>query len=174
MKRFRALGWALASLVGVLLTVGTPTQAHAVDFDLIVSGDVNGVFKTSEGDDRDLGIGLAARLGLGFDTGTVRVTPEGMFEWDRFGEDDTVIRVLGGLRITGGEIFEPSVFAHVGWGRRNLNETDDNAVALDVGTAIDFTAIPYLKIGAQAAYNWLELDPVFDFVTFGAHITFLF
>src|SRR5690606_19933702 len=48
MKRFRALGWALASLVGVLLAVGTPTQAHAVDFDLIVSGDVNGVFKTSE------------------------------------------------------------------------------------------------------------------------------
>lgn len=174
MKRFRAVGWALASLLGALLVAGTPGAAHAVDFDLIISGDVNGVFKTSEDDDRDLGIGIAGRLGFGFDTGTVRVTPEAMFEWDRFGEDDTVIRVLGGLRITGGEIFEPSVFAHVGWGRRNLHDTDDDAVAIDVGTALDFTAIPYLKIGAQAAYNWLELDPVFDFVTFGAHITFLF
>lgn len=174
MKRFRAMGWALASLLGGLLAAGAPAKANAQDFDLIVSGDVNGVFKTSEGDDRDLGIGLAARLGFGFDTGTVRITPEGMFEWDRFGEDDTAIRVLGGLRITGGEIFEPSVFGHVGWGRRNLNETNDDALALDVGTALDFTAIPYLKVGVQAAYNWIQLDPIFDFVSFGAHITFLF
>lgn len=174
MMRTRAWGWALASLLGGLLVAGAPNEAKAVDFDLMVSGDVNGVFKTSEGDDRDLGIGLAARLGFGFDTGTVRLTPEGMFEWDRFDEDDTVVRVLGGLRISGGEIFEPSVFGHVGWGRRNIADTDDDAVAIDVGTALDFTAIPYLKIGVQAAYNWLELDPVFDFVSFGAHATFLF
>jgi len=174
MKWFRAWGWALASLAGVLLVAGTPERAHAVDFDLMISGDVNGVFKTSEGDDRDLGIGIAGRLGLGFDTGTVRLVPEGMFEWDRFGEDDTVIRVLGGLRIMAGDVFEPSVFAHVGWGRRNLENTNDNAVAIDVGTALDFTAIPYLKIGAQAAYNWIELDPVFDFISFGAHLTLLF
>lgn len=173
MKRFRALGWAFGALVGGLLVAGAPSTAHAVDFDLIVSGDVNGVFKAGPRD-RDLGIGLAGRLGFGFDTGTVRVTPEGMFEWDRFEEDDTVIRVLGGLRITGGEIFEPSVFGHVGWGRRNIFNTNDDAVAIDVGTALDFTAIPYLKVGVQAAYNWIELDPVFDFVTFGAHLTFLF
>lgn len=173
MKRFRAVGWALASLLGGLLVLGAPSPAHAVDFDLIVSGDVNGVFKAGP-NDRDLGIGLAGRLGFGFDTGTVRVTPEGMFEWDRFDEDDTVIRVLGGLRITGGDIFEPSVFGHVGWGRRNFNERNADDLALDVGTALDFTAIPYLKVGVQAAYNWIQLDPIFDFVTFGAHATFLF
>lgn len=172
MKWLRAWGWVMASLAGVLLVAGTPERAHAVDFDLMISGDVNGVFKTDA--DRDLGIGIAGRLGLGFDAGSVRVVPEGMFEWDRFGEDDTVIRILGGLRIMAGDVFEPSIFAHVGWGRHNFKDSDDDAVAIDVGTALDFTAIPYLKLGVQAAYNWLEVDPVLQFITFGAHLTFLF
>lgn len=172
MKRIRTLGWALVGVLGIAL-VAMPEDARA-DLDLQVSADVNGVVGLRQTNDHGVNFGIAGRLGLGFDTGVVRITPEGMFEWDRFDEDDTVIRVLGGLRISGGRIFEPSVFGHAGWGRRNFNDDNEDGFAVDAGAALDFTAIPFLKIGVQAAYNLVELDEVFDFITFGAHATLLF
>jgi hypothetical protein len=167
-------------LVGVLgLSLAAVPQDARADLDLQISFDANGVVGLRDTNDHGVNIGLAGRLGLGFDTGVVRITPEGMFEWDRFGDNDHVIRVLGGLRISGGRVFEPSVFGHAGWGRRNFrdvrdNEIHDDGFAVDAGAALDFTAIPFLKIGAQAAYNLVELEKVFDFVTFGGHLTLLF
>lgn len=159
----------MAGILGALLLV--PTGGHAQP---VVSGDVNGVVGLRDTNDHGVNIGIAGRLGYKLDIGVVSLTPEGMFEWDRFGEDDHVIRVLGGLRISGGEVFEPGIFGHAGWGRRNFSDTHDSGFAVDAGASLDFTAIPYLKIGAQAAYNLVELERVFDFITFGAHLSLVF
>lgn len=140
----------------------------------VVSADVNGVVGLRDTNDHGVGIGVAGRLGYHIPMGVVGITPEGMFEWDRFDDEDFTIRVLGGLRISGGKVFQPSVFGHVGWGQRSLNEVHTDDVAVDVGAALDFTAVPFLRIGAQAAYNMILFDDVFDFVTFGAHVSLLF
>ncbi len=162
----------MSKIWGLILGLGllVPFVAHA---DVSVSVDANAAVRMRNVDEHPVKFGLAGRLGyrIGGD-GVVNVTPEAMFAWERFGDNDNTIRVMGGLRIAGGKIIQPSVFAHAGWGRHNFHDDHDHAFALDGGMALDFVAIPALKIGAQAAYNLINFKPdAFDYVTFGGHLT---
>jgi len=156
-----------------LLVAAFPAAAEA---ELMLSGDVNGVVRLRNTDEQDIKLGLAGRLGYRIgELGQVTVTPEGMFAWERFGDDaNNLIRVVGGLRIAGGNVFQPSVFGHVGWGRRNFSGTHENGTAVDGGVALDLQVGEPLMVGVHGAYNLILLDESIDFVSFGAHFTIAF
>lgn len=162
--------WGLGLM---LLIAAAPMAAHA---EFVLSGDVNGAVRLRNTDDRSVNPGVAGRLGYRIgEPGAVTVTPEAMFEWDRFGPDtDNTVRVTGGLRFAGGKVFQPSVFGHVGWGRRNVNGGHENGTAVDGGVALDLQIGEPFMIGVQGAYNLIILKESFDFVTFGAHFSILF
>lgn len=166
------MGARLGLVLGLLMAA-IPAVAEA---QFQISGDVNGNVRLRNMDDQDIKLGLAGRLGYRIgELGMVTVTPEGMFAWDRFGPDaNNVIRVVGGLRIAGGNVFQPAVFGHVGWGRRNVNDTHENGTAVDGGIALDLQVGPPLMVGVHGAYNLIILDTSVDYISFGAHFTLNF
>jgi hypothetical protein len=77
--------------------------------------------------------------------------------------------ILWGLR--------PSVFGHLGVGHVAFPELQDRTnLAGDLGVALDLTFLPVIDIGAHGTWNFVAGNNDWDgmqFVTIGAHITFL-
>ncbi|HWV39134.1 MAG TPA: hypothetical protein VN033_11760 [Vulgatibacter sp.] len=142
----------------------------------VLAVDVNAVVRLRNTAKHHVQPGVGGRLGYQIWTGgTTMLTPEAMFEWNHFEEDNNAIRVLGGLRYSAGEVVRPSVFGHAGWGRVTFPGDDsDHAFAVDAGAALDVYIANTIAVGAQGAYNLINLDVPVDFLTFGAHLQFTF
>jgi hypothetical protein len=88
----------------------------------------------------------------------------------------TVYRGLAGLRLGLGEIFRIGGFAHVGVAHLASDagsaEREHTGFTYDLGLMLEFTALPFLNIGAHAAYNQStnpDGEP-FQWTTLGGHI----
>jgi hypothetical protein len=119
----------------------------------------------------DSGAGGALRLGSELDLILVSLIPEAYIGYHSFEQGTSVTsgRLGGRLRI--GKILEPGLYAHLGIARVG-GFGAYTAPVFDGGFTLDFTLLPFIDIGAHAAYNAVfELDdrPALTYATFGLH-----
>jgi hypothetical protein len=155
-----------------------PNPARA---DILVGVDVDGVEPFEDG--AAFGGGFGVRLGTQLHIPLLAITPELAFTYAKFGDDygPAIYRGMIGGRVAIGEIIRIGIYGHIGLGRFALDLDDEDPsgtdVTYDVGLALDFTVIPFLNLGVHAAYNSFGEDddrPVFEWLTTGAHVEFVF
>ncbi|AKU93257.1 hypothetical protein AKJ08_3644 [Vulgatibacter incomptus] len=172
-------GW-LASFL-ILVALGAPRSAPAAA--LVIGADGNVVIGLRQANDSTTGFSIDPRVGIQLDTKTLRFTPEVMASFARFGkadrislatQDHTSFRVVGGFRLASRTLVAPSFFVHGGLGRHALGDRHQLGPAFDAGLALDYTGIRYLSVGAQASYNAIAIDSLFDWVGIGLHAAVIF
>jgi hypothetical protein len=126
------------------------------------------------------GTGGALRFGQELDLIAVSLTGELGVSYHTFsGElDPSHYGGFVGGRLGFGKILEPSIYAHVGVGRLNLDAIDvhDTGPEFEFGLALDLTVLPLIDIGVHAAYDLQKLDggANFDWYKVGAHAALVF
>lgn len=128
------------------------------------------------------GTGGALRFGQKLDLIAASLTGELGVSYHTFDGalDPTHYSGFVGGRLGFGKIIEPSIFAHVGVGRLNLEvageDVHDTGPAFDFGLALDLTVLPLIDLGVHAAYDLLLLDndAKFDWYRVGAHAALAF
>lgn len=130
------------------------------------------------------GGGFSIRIGDQLHLPMVAITPELAFNYASFSEvyGPKVYRGLVGLRLAVGEVIRPGIFAHVGFGRYDLEipgaMPSGTALTYDGGISLDFTLLPLLNLGVHGAYNILAGDDGdrdrFRWLTVGAHLELVF
>lgn len=101
------------------------------------------------------GGGGALRIGSELDLILITLIPEAYIGHHRWSEGDSSITdfKLGG-RVRIGKILEPGLYAHFGLASVAGGNADAYAApAFDGGFTLDFTLIPFVDIGAHAAYS---------------------
>jgi len=121
------------------------------------------------------GGGAALRIGSELDLILITLIPEAYLSYHDFSEGGASITTgkLGGrLRI--GKILEPGLYAHLGIASASQPQLDSyTAPAFDVGFTLDFTLLPFVDIGAHAAYNSVlaaDGNGTFRYALFGLHV----
>jgi hypothetical protein len=164
------------AVVAAGLALLWPAEASAgprVALDLDYAG-------TIDEDDIGSGTGGALRFGYEVDLIAVSLTAEVGASYHTFTGDLDPSHYEGfvGARLAFGKIIEPSIFAHAGIGRLNLDAVDvhDTGPEFDVGLALDLTVLPLLDVGVHAAYDFQKLDSGdnFDWYRVGAHVALVF
>jgi hypothetical protein len=174
LRRIAAGGVLAVSLVGV-------EHARA---DTVIAADLDFVVPINdESEEISSGAGFGIRLGHQLDVPAVVLTPEVGFTYAGFDGGVKAYRGVAGLRLGVGEILRPGVFAHAGIGRLNVDmpsgvrDPSHTAFTFDAGAFLDFTLLPFVNIGAHAAYNRHsgsdELD-AFQWASLGAHAALVF
>jgi hypothetical protein len=179
------LGGALlrrvAAGAALVATLGCVERARA---DTVIAADLDFVVPINdESEDISSGAGFGVRLGHQLDAPAVVLTPEIGFTYAGFDGGVKAYRGVGGLRLGVGEVLRPGVFAHAGIGRLSVDvpsgvpDPSHTAFTFDAGAFLDFTLLPFLNIGAHAAYNRQsgsdELD-AFQWASLGAHAALVF
>jgi len=163
----------VASSALVLLWSAPANAATKIALDLDYAGGINE-------DGIGSGTGGALRFGQELDLIAVSLTPEIGVSYHTFSGDLDPSHYEGfvGARLAFGKIIEPSVFAHVGIGRLNLDAVDlhDTGPEFDAGLALDLTVLPLIDIGVHAMYDFQKLDSGenFDWYKVGAHVALVF
>lgn len=164
-------------LITSLLALGLLASPALADddswarFTLGVDGDYAYAF-----DDQTItsGGGGALRVGSELDLIVVTLIPEAYLSYHAFSEADSSITTgkLGGrLRI--GKIIEPGVYGHFGIASVSSGGPSYTSPAFDLGFTLDLTLIPFVDIGAHAAYNAVfetgDRDAI-HYALFGLHV----
>lgn len=125
------------------------------------------------------GYGFVGQLAYRFKLGPVFLQPEGQGSYMVFPVDDGnspsthATRAMGGARFGLGSLVQPTLFGHAGMGW--LGKGVDGP-AFDGGFALGFKLIPYLRFGAQVAYNVIRASndagvaTTFKWLSYGAHV----
>jgi len=170
------------SIVGWVFCMGLCAVAAPAHADFLLGADLDTALpvKSPAGN----GGGFAVRLGYHVHVPFAALTSELGFTYDGFsggdGDDQaTVYRGLAGLRLGIGEIFRIGGFAHVGLAHLESDpgaaEREHTGFSYDLGVLLEFTAVPFLNIGAHAAYNQSthpDGEP-FQWTTIGGHVDFI-
>ena len=132
----------------------------------------------------EFGGGFAIRLGDQLHVPAVAFTPELAFSYDKFSKayGPSVYRGVVGARLSIGELIRPGVYAHVGFGKYDLDipgaDPSGTAITYDAGLSLDFTLLPLLNLGVHGSYNVLLGDDEdrerFKWLTLGAHVELVF
>ncbi|HEY6555924.1 MAG TPA: hypothetical protein VI072_01570 [Polyangiaceae bacterium] len=152
--------------------------------DTVIAADLDFVVPINDGsEDISSGAGFGIRVGQQLDLPALVLTPELGFTYAGFDGGVKAYRGVAGLRLGVGEILRPGVFAHAGIGRLSFDmpsgvaDPSHTAFTFDAGAFLDFTLLPFLNIGAHAAYNRQagsdELD-AFQWASLGAHAALVF
>lgn len=152
--------------------------------DTVIAADLDFVVPINdESEDISSGAGFGIRVGQQLDVPALVLTPELGFTYAGFDGGVKAYRGVAGLRLGVGEILRPGVFAHAGIGRLSVDvpsgvpDPSHTAFTFDAGAFLDFTLLPFLNIGAHAAYNRQagsdELD-AFQWASLGAHAALVF
>ncbi|MGA3121666.1 MAG: hypothetical protein ABSF69_12950 [Polyangiaceae bacterium] len=116
----------------------------------------------------------------------LRITPEigygyeHLFATDDFGNayDWEMDRVFAGARLAFGQIVEPVVYAHLGYGWQLTGDPTvqgASGFAFDLGGALDFHFIPHMNIGAHVEYASVDAQPyAIQWLALGGHADILF
>jgi hypothetical protein len=116
----------------------------------------------------------------------LRITPEIGYGYEHlFATDDVgdaydwdLHRVFAGARLAFGQLVQPVVYAHLGYGWQITGDPDvqgASGFAFDVGGALDFHFIPHLGIGAHIEYASIDAQPyAIQWLALGGHADILF
>jgi hypothetical protein len=172
------LRFGAAVVLGACLL--TPGRARA---DTVIAGDLDFVLPINQPDAIDPGGGFGIRLGHQFHVPLLVLTPEIGFTYAGFAGALTSYRGIAGLRFGVGEIVRPGVFAHAGIGRTSVDvpagapDPSHTGFTYDAGAFLDFTLLPFVNIGAHAAYNGQAGNDDMDalqWTAFGGHAALVF
>lgn len=164
-----------ASLLGLAL-VAQPARADDGDGDswarFTLGVDLDYVYAI---DDQSIesGGGAALRVGSELDLILVTLIPElylSHHELDAMDASVSTGKLGGRLRI--GKILEPGLYAHFGVASESIGGASHTAPALDAGFTLDFTLLPFVDLGAHAAYNSVlatDRYAAFRYAIFGLH-----
>ena len=166
----------------------SPEQAGAEEFSektagvqVMIALDANAVIGLIERNDATTGFSVDPRVGLQLELGQrLLLTPEIMGSFARFGKaskisvdsppDHTAFRALGGVRLAWAGEFQPGIFAHGGLGRRDLgNGGHQLGPAFDAGVSLDYAGMKVFRVGAQASYDAIVIEGLFDWFAIGIH-----
>jgi hypothetical protein len=157
--------------------------------------DLEGAFPVGvnvpQGSQNDLkgGAGFKVRLGEQFRFPGLRFTPEVGFGFDHlwanadnnneFGWD--MNRFFAGARLSFGRFLVPVIYAHAGYGWRQISTVESNVItggngglAYDVGGALDLRVVPHFGIGAHLEYAAIDIPYQPQWVAIGAHADLVF
>jgi len=142
------------------------------------------------GADHDLGFplhsrgnsggGFGIRLGEELKVPALVLTPELGFTYHNFSGDfgPKIYRGILGARLGFGDILRPGAFAHIALAHFVPTVGDNqNAFGFDVGGFLDLTIIPFINVGAHAAYNRVDADygsGAYAYATVGLHAALVF
>jgi hypothetical protein len=119
------------------------------------------------------GYGFLGLIGYRIGLGPVYVQPEAQGGYMVFATDAAdhthVGRIMGGGRFGLSGIIQPAIFGHAGAGWLDSNT---NGPAFDAGLALGLKLIPFLRFGAQAAYNVVPIKSTglaTRWVSYGVH-----
>jgi hypothetical protein len=125
------------------------------------------------------GYGFIAALGYRIGVGPLFLQPEAQGGYLTFptdpGQSLHVARVLGGVRLGLGGIFQPAIYGHAGVGWLDPFTTGR---ALDAGLSLAFKLVPMFSFGAQAGYNVVSVadtsiqapGAATKWLSYGAHV----
>jgi hypothetical protein len=170
-----------------------PTEAHAGNpgrFDLGLDGDATALMAPSPARNNlsTLGSGFKLRFGDHFRLRNgVNLTPEVGYAFDHiFAADsgnhpENMNRIFAGLRLGFGNRVVPTVYAHVGYGFRSVEDNQgnsgiagDNGLTLDTGVAVEFHLARHLSIGPHAEFVYVDVPNSPQWLAFGGHLDILF
>jgi hypothetical protein len=135
------------------------------------------------------GIGFKGRLGYQLRYPGIRFTPEFGYGFDHlWAQDDNnnqfgwdMNRFFGGARLSFGRFVVPTVYAHLGYGWRQLSQTASQVItgangglAYDVGGALDLRLVPHFGIGAHLEYAAIDIPVQPQWIAVGAHADIIF
>lgn len=157
MRRSFLAGFA-ACLAATAVVLAAPREARA---GLFLGGEFNAASPLGAPTGYQNGYGFVGTLGYRIGLGPVFLQPEAEGSYLTFpfeqgaGPATHATRVLGGGRFGLGALVQPTVFGHtgVGWLGEGVNGR-----AFDVGFALGFKLIPYLRFGGQIAYNVITIQ----------------
>ncbi len=132
-------------------------------------------------EDTDPGAGIDLYFGPRLNLAILTLTTELTGGFHDFGGDydPSVYRLLAGGRLGLGAIIRPSIFAHLGVGHLRYDDLVGDGrhgrtnVAADLGAALDFTILPLVDLGVEAAYNVVGGDEAFEWLQYGVRVTFV-
>lgn len=165
------------ALSAVLL--GASREAHA---GLAIAADAHGGVAVSEPYKNQFGFGVSGRLGfridlVDFDVGPLFVTPEVGGGYWTFGDAGHPGRAFAGARVGLGSRFQPSIFAHAGYGLvRSVGNYNFDGFTADGGVALEFQIVPTLGVGVHSGYftnryGDAGLQKSINWVDFGLQVT---
>lgn len=190
----RLLSVALASACACAAVSLVPREAHASGFDLGIDGDANALLAPSPNKNNlsTMGGGFKLRFGdhLRF-RGGLHLTPEVGYAFDHIfpgndpnGQPENMNRFFAGLRLGVGNRVVPTVYAHIGYGFRSISDNNtvgnnagiagDNGLAVDTGIAVEFRLARHLSFGPHVEFVYIDVPDAPQWLTFGAHLDFLF
>lgn len=135
------------------------------------------------------GTGFKIRAGEQLRFPGLRFTPEVGYAYDYLWSADnlgdsynwSMNRLFAGARLGFGRIIVPVIYAHLGYGWRQVssgwNDTlaNDGGVAFDVGGAIDFRLAPHFAFGAHLEYAQIVLSTdTPQWLAVGGHVDLIF
>jgi hypothetical protein len=188
------LSVALASACAALAVSFVPREAHASGFDLGIDGDANALLAPSPNKNNlsTLGGGLKLRFGDRLRLrGGVILTPEVGHAFDHVfpgndpnGVPENMNRFFAGLRFGVGRNVVPTIYAHIGYGFRSVSTNGtvgnnagidgDNGLAVDTGIAVEFRLARRHLFGPHAEFVYIDVPQAPQWLSFGAHLDFLF
>jgi hypothetical protein len=152
----------------------------AVPVGVNTPGDANtlkggGGFKVRVGEQlRFPGIRFTPEVGYGYDHLWANDDLGNQFGWD-------MNRIFGGARLSFGQILVPVVYAHIGYGWRQLGNGWTNEItggngglAYDVGGALDLRVVPHFGFGAHLEYAAIDIPYQPQWVALGLHADLIF
>ncbi len=170
-----------------------PAQAFQLGFDLegAIPVGVNVPGSGTSPNDLRGGVGFKVRAGeqLAF-PGAVRFTPEVGYAYDHLWANDDnnnqygwdMNRLFAGARIDFGRILVPVLYAHLGYGWRQVgtgwstyNVSGGNGgLEYDFGGALDLHLVPHFNFGVHLDYNAIDIPYQPQWVSIGGHANLLF
>jgi hypothetical protein len=135
------------------------------------------------------GGGFKVRVGEQLRFPGIRFTPEVGYGYDHlWANDDSgnqygwdMNRIFGGARLSFGQILVPVIYAHLGYGWRQLGQAWTNQIsggngglAYDVGGALDLRVVPHFGFGAHLEYAAIDVPFQPQWVALGLHADLIF
>jgi hypothetical protein len=135
------------------------------------------------------GAGFKIRAGDQMRFPGLRFTPELGYAYDHLWSADnlgdsydwSMNRFFAGARLGFGRIIVPVIYAHLGYGWRQVSSgwgdtlNNDGGLAFDVGGAIDFRLAPHVSFGAHLEYTQIVLSTdTPQWLAIGGHADFTF
>jgi hypothetical protein len=168
-----------------------PPYALQIGFDLEGAFPV-GINVPGSANDLKGGGGFKVRVGEQMRFQGVRFTPEVGYAFDHLWANDDnnnqygwdMNRIFAGGRLGFGEILVPVVYAHLGYGWRQLGtgwttgssviNGGNGGLTYDIGGALDLRVVPHFGFGAHIEYDAIDVPYQPQWVSLGLHADLIF